>query len=367
MLKYLESEKSKTDKLRCILGPKESYGSSKGLSYDLQSERTRISSQNVPDDFIMHDWLALSRTTKFPDNANGLGNARLSKGCYEIYRIQQKLHAILRKEEDCFEVDKQRIKIMKNELSLCDVDYPDFVNLQTHLSNMTRSYLAAKNNLIETRRIYKNAMDWAIENFKKTTKIKEFQNYEVVVNFIDNVCYANLIKVIAAAVFAHEGTEKELDLQYNINSFKRKHGGGNAEHTDNEEDIPLRRKYKNNHPHRNEDVFMTQLREQTFVCPGVPGCQCPYNGQSLRKDQFQHDHIHAWRFSKDDRPQNKRPLCYSCHAHKTKFVDNLVAKDTQAIQMLQIHNKLPHYIISAIREEIEKQKTKYCCEVVCQA
>ena len=103
--KQKKMNEEKINSLREKLGPWEALGSSNGLAWDLQTERTRFVDENTqtyeermrarPPEFSENEWLALSWTTRCPDNST-LSGSRVSKAYYEFYRFKKTLCGLLK-------------------------------------------------------------------------------------------------------------------------------------------------------------------------------------------------------------------------------------------------------------------------------
>lgn len=342
-------EQEKILTLRKILGSKETLGSSKGLAWDLQSERTRFTQENRCPEFSVADWKALARTTRYPDNSSGFDCCRLSKACFEVWRIDNVLIKYLKQHKERYTTAKCELGIVSLELFECHPDDENWSSLHSYLTLKHSEYLAASSDYKQMEKIHGECIHWALEIFKNTKKVKEYMNDLTIQNFLQNICYENLMKVIIQSIQAHDKSESDLDQQYDIYSFKRKYislqASDDSESFESEGSETTKVPKK---PRRNEEDFDVHLKHCDYICPGVPGLQCLLMGKRLNRDFFEYDHIHPWRYSRNDDKSNKRPLCKNCHHYKTKYIDRQIKDDVCAITMLQTENKLPGEFIKTL-------------------
>ena len=355
------NEKEKISSLRKLLGPKEIYGSSMGLAFDLQSERTRFVEDKTqtfeermrsrPPEFTESEWLALSRTTRYPDNST-LAGSRICKAFYEYYRLDKTLCELLKADINKFATSKVHVQTILSELCEYGVDHPEFYALSKLLSEMYKSYDYSKNAVKNTEKIKQDGICWAFNTFLNIKKVKEVLDHRTVTTFLHDTSKNNLMKIVMASLHVHEENQNKIDRFYGINSFKRNHedlytsesqdeSEESEENNGNSERIVKK-------PKRNENEFLEQIKELGFMCPGVPGRRCRLRGIRLDKEDFDCDHIRPWKYSKDDSRKNKRPLCMSCHRWKTNNIDKYLKDDYEAIQLMQNENILPDRLMTKI-------------------
>ncbi len=342
----------KIKQLRDILGPKDACGSSMGLAYDLQSERTRLKKKESfqkdrPPEFTELEWKALSRTTRFPDNST-LGGSRICKAYYEHYRTSKILCGLLKEEVGKSDIVKVHLQTIKVELYECDVNHPDHFIISRLLFNKDGEYNSSKNDIQEMQRIKENGILWAYNTFVNVHCVQNTLDDKFVKEYLQNPNKDNLMKIVKAAVVVHEQNERENDHFYEIDNFKRKYEDLTSESQEESEESEENSETKIKKPKRNDNEFLEHLRELNFMCPGVPGKACRLGREQLEKENFQYDHIWPWKFSKDDSKKNKRPLCMFCHYFKTNNIDKHLKDDYEAIQMLQNENMLPYRLMKLL-------------------
>ena len=342
----------KIKQLREILGPKEHYGSSMGLAYDLQSERTRLKKDGFendrPSEFTELEWKALSRTSRYPDNST-LAGARICKAYYEYYRTNKTLSELLKTDRNKCSNLKVNVQTIGKELYECDPDHLEFSILNQLLIEIHERYNSSKNDVHKMEEVKENGIAWAYNTFLNIHCVKETLNNKYVLEFLKLPNKYNLMKIVTASLAIHEKNEFQNNHFYEIDNFKRKNEDlytSESQENDSEESEGNSEKCTKK-PKRNELEFLDRIRECNFLCPGVPGKVCRLQG-SLEKEEFDYDHIWPWKYSKDDSRRNKRPLCVSCHRWKTNKIDKYLKDDLEAIQMLQEHNTLPDRLMKLI-------------------
>jgi len=345
----------KINSLRKLLGPWEACGSSNGLAWDLQTERTRFVEEKAhtfeermkarPLEFTEDEWLALSRTTRYPDNST-LGGSRICKAFYDYYRCLKTLCGFLKECWNKYAILKVHIQTLKVELYECDIDHSDHSSIAGLLVVKGGEYNSLKKELEDLQKREENGINWAYNNFLKIKKVQMVLDDKIVKEFIKNPNKLNLMRIVRKSLDVYDKNQKRLDNFYQIDSFKRKYDftsenqedSEDSENSENSEEN-LERTIKK--PKRNDNEFLQHLRELNFMCPGVPGKTCRNKGEKMDKEEFDYDHTWPWKFSKDDTKKNKRPLCMSCHRWKTNNIDKHLKHNQEAAQMLQNKNMLP--------------------------
>lgn len=360
--KQKKMNEEKINSLRKLLGPWEGCGSSNGLAWDLQTERTRFVEEKAhtfdermkarPLEFSEDEWLALSRTTRYPDNST-LAGSRICKAFYDYYRFVKTLCGLWK---ECLKKNailKVHIQTHKVELYECDIDHPDHSSIARLLVIKNAEYNSFKKDLQDMQRAKENGILWAYNNFLNIKKVQMVLDDEIVKEFLQNSSKWNLMRIVRESLDVYDKTQKRVDNFYEIDSFKRKYDFTSESREDSEDskdskdsEESFERTIKK--PKRNDNEFLEHLRELDFMCPAVPGEACLLQGVQLKKEKFQYDHIWPWRFSKDDTRKNKRPLCMFCHNFKTNNIDKHLKDDREAIQMMQNENMLPDRLMKLV-------------------
>lgn len=363
--KQKKMNEEKINSLRKLLGPWEAYGSSNGLAWDLQTERTRFVEYKLhtfeermkarPPEFSEDEWKALSRTTRYPDNST-LGGSRIPKAFYDYYRFVKTISAFWKECVNKYYMLKFHIQTLKLELYECDIDHPDHSSIVGLFVIKDREYNSSKRDFQELEKRTENCILWARENFLNIKKVKKMVlDDKTVKEFLQTPDKAHLMRIVIKSFYIYEKNEKIIDDFYGIPIFKSKYdltsesqedSEDNEDSEDSENSENLERTIKK--PKRNDNEFLEHLKELNFMCPGVPGEECLLKSVQLKKEKFDYDHIWPWKFSKDDTRRNKRPLCKLCHTFKTNNIDKHLKDDHEAVQMLQDKNMLPDRLMRLV-------------------
>lgn len=358
-VKQKKMNEDKINSLRKLLGLWEACGSSNGLAWDLQTERTRFVEENPhtfeermkarPPEFSEDEWLALSRTTRYPDNST-LGGSRTCKAFYDYYRFVKTICALWKECLNKYDMLKVHIQTLKVELYQCDIDHSDHSSIVGLLVVKDREYNSLKRDLQELKKTKENCILWAKDNFLNIKKVQMVLDDNTVNKFLQNPGKLNLMRIVRKSLYIYEKNQERVNNFYEIHSFKRKYDftsesqedSGDGENSEENLERTIKK------PKRNDNEFLEHIKELNFMCPGVPGEDCLLKGVQINKEKFQHDHIWPWKFSKDDTGKNKRPLCMFCHQFKTNNIDKHLKDDFEAIQMMQDKNMLPDRLMRLI-------------------
>lgn len=356
--KQKKMNEEKINSLRKLLGPWEACGSSNGLAWDLQTERTRFVEYQKPHtfeermkarppEFNEDEWKALSRTTRYPDNST-LGGSRIPKAFYDYYRFVKTICALWKECVNKYDMLKFHIQTLKLKLYECDIDHSDHSNIVGLFVIKDIEYSSLKRDLQELEKTKENCILWARENFLNIKKVQMVLDDNTVKEFLQTPDKAHLMKIVIKSFYIYEKNHKMIDDFYGVSIFKRKYEDFTSESQEDSEDSEDNSERIIKKPKRNDHEFLEDLRELNFMCPGVPGKACRLKGEQLDKEDFDYDHIWPWKFSKDDSRKNKRPLCVSCHRWKTKNIDKHLKDDHEAVQMLQDKNMLPDRLMRLV-------------------
>ena len=348
--KQKKMNEEKINSLREVLGPLEARGSSMGLAWDLQTERTRFveDKKSRPPEFSECEWLALSRTTRYPDNST-LAGSRIPKAFYDYYRLHQTLCGFWQEYVNKSAILKVNIQTLKVELYKCNIDHSDHSSISRLLFTKDEEYNSSKRDVQDMQITKRDGIRWAYNNFLNIKKVQMVLPNNVVQEFLQNPSKLNLMKIVRMSLYVYDKNQKKVHDFYQLDNFKRKyHLHFTSESREDSEDSEENLERTIKKPKRNDDKFLEHLKELNFMCSGVPGRACRLKGEQLDKDDFDYDHIWPWKFSKDDSRKNKRPLCVSCHRWKTNNIDKHLKDDHEAVQMLQHDNVLPDRLMKLV-------------------